>query len=270
MVYFVNAFSSEYFHGNTAAVLLLPDFPAAASMQALAKEFGFSETVFLKHLGANRYHIRWFTPEVEVALCGHGSLAAAKVLFEHYATEAHSLEFASLSGILGAEKRDSSIWLNFPVDEPKPYIANPEIISAVSPITPLEILRSSANKNLVLIYDNPQQISGLKPDFPALLPLATEDLHGIAVSAIGHSPQDYICRYFAPWEGINEDPVTGSAQTCLAPYWAKILGKKELIAFQASERGGLFQLLLNNDRLLIGGEAFIYMRGELDGSWISS
>lgn len=267
-VYFVNAFADGYYHGNTAAVLLLPDYPRDAAMQALAKEFGFSETVFLKHLAANRYHIRWFTPEVEVALCGHGSLAAAKVLFEHYAPDAQSIEFESLSGQLWAERSGNTIWLNFPVDEPSPYEVNPEIIKAVSAVAPVSVMRSPANKNLVLIYQSPQQILEMKPDFSALMPLQTSELHGIAVTAPGDIPHDYVCRYFAPWEGINEDPVTGSAQTCLAPYWAEKLGKTELLAYQASQRGGLFQLTLRNERLLIGGKAFIFLKGELDSAWM--
>jgi PhzF family phenazine biosynthesis protein len=262
-VYWVNAFTEQFFKGNQAAVVMVEEFPADSSMQALAKEFGFSETAFVKRLGFGKYGIRWFTPETEVNLCGHATLAAAKALFHEVIPHEKLILFQSLSGDLLARRQGEDIQLDFPIDEPVKIEADNRMLKAVSQSNAEEILYAAKTKNLVVVYKDADTVLAMKPDFPDLEKLKSESILGIIATAAFTGNYDYICRYFAPWEGINEDPVTGSAQTCLAPYWCNKLGKTELAGFQASQRGGDFKVALDGNRVLISGRAFIYLKGEL-------
>lgn len=266
-VYFINAFAEGYYQGNTAAVVIVDEFPEQSKLQALAKEFNFSETVFVKAIAGGRFHIRWFTPEVEVALCGHGTLAAAKALFAANIASNDRISFDSLSGELIASKKDELIELDFPVDTPVAFEVESAVVDLVSPNQPVEILYAAKTNNLILVYASPEQVLTMQPDFAKLTAYKSNKFFGIAVTAAGTNELDYICRYFAPWEGINEDPVTGSAQTFLAPYWGKRLGKNELEGFQASQRGGRFHLEVKGTRVLISGKAFIYLKGEIADGW---
>ena len=262
-VYFVNAFAESFYHGNQAGVVIVEEFPEAASMQGLAREFGFSETAFVKRMGFGKYHIRWFTPETEVDLCGHGTLATAKVLFHDVIPNEKLILFQSRSGDLLARRTGENIQLDFPVDEPVVIEVDKRILKAFSQTNAEELLYAAKTHNMVVVYKDVETIISLKPDFRQLSQLRSDNIFGIIVTAQGIGENDYTCRYFAPWEGINEDPVTGSAQTCLAPYWCKKLGKSELKGFQASERGGSFTVELAEDRVLISGKAFIYFKGEI-------
>lgn len=264
-VYFVNAFAAGLSYGNTAAVVVVKSFPDEVRMQVLAREFGFSETAFVAEIAPGKYHIRWFTPEVEVALCGHATLASAKVLFAKGYETGDKLSFASMSGELICRKKGEQIELNFPVDEPRECEVSDAVLCAISADKPVKALYAPATRNLMLVYATALQINAMQPDFAALVPLKQDKWFGIAVTAPGDGAEDYICRYFAPWEGINEDPVTGSAQTFLAAYWAEKLGKKVLRGFQASPRGGRFEVELCGQRVLIRGEAFIFMEGAVTG-----
>jgi len=262
-VYFVNAFTDHYYKGNQAAVVLLEDFTSDSSLQSLAAEFGFSETAYVKRLGFGKYAIRWFTPETEVKLCGHATLAAAKALFSDVIPHEKLILFQSLSGDLLAKKIGEDIQLDFPVDEPVKIESDNRMLKALSQANADEVLYAPLTKNLIVVYNDTDTILSLKPDFTELAKLKSDDIFGIIITAGFQGNYDYICRYFAPWEGINEDPVTGSAQVCLVPYWSKRLGKVELAGFQASKRGGDFQLQLDNTRVLISGKAYIYLKGEL-------
>lgn len=266
-VFFVNAFTNKYYKGNQAAVVPVTDYPQDQQMLALAREFGFSETAFVKHMDQDRFGIRWFTPEVEVDLCGHASLASAKVLFTHYVPELERLCFDSRSGELIITRRGDRIELDFPSDPPVETSINAMISEAVSPLQPESALYCPRTKNLLLIYPDPDYIRQIKPDFQALLRLQDPRYHGIIVSAAAKGDPDYICRYFAPWEGINEDPVTGSAQTCLGPFWRERLNRDVLSGYQASLRGGSFQIGFREDRVLITGSALIWLSGELADGW---
>ncbi len=265
-VYFVNAFSTSFSGGNTAAVTLVDDYPNAEEMRSLAQFFGFSETAFLKHLSGTNYQIRWFTPEVEVSLCGHATLASAKCLFEHHHPEAEKLTFQSLSGELSVRKKGTYLELNFPQDHPSPLNVSENIWKAVSPQTPSEILYAPATRNLNLVYPEASTVLSSSPDFASLRALADQPFFGIAITA-PNGEAEYICRYFAPWEGIDEDPVTGSAQTFLAPYWAEKLKTKTLKGYQASARGGRFLAEIAGERVLISGEAIIILKGSLTRPW---
>ncbi len=262
-VYLVNAFTEQYYKGNQAAVVMVEEFPADTSLQALAREFGFSETAYVKRLGFGKYQIRWFTPEIEVNLCGHATLAAAKVLFHEIIPQEKLILFQSLGGDLLARKQREGIQLDFPTDPPLPIEADGKMLKALSQANAEEILFSAFTQNLIVVYKDAETVRSLKPDFSILNKLNNHKIAGIAVTAADTGKYDYICRYFAPQEGINEDPVTGSAQTCLAPYWGNRLGKLELNGWQASERGGEFKIRLTENRILISGRAFIYLKGEL-------
>jgi PhzF family phenazine biosynthesis protein len=262
-VYMVNAFTEHFYKGNQAAVVIVDDFPADSSLLALAKEFGFSETAFVKRLGFGKYHIRWFTPETEVNLCGHATLAAAKVLFHESIPHEKLILFQSLSGDLLARRKNEEIQLDFPVDVPVTIEADSRMLKAISQSNAEEILYSAQTKNLIVVYKDADTVVSLKPDFTELAKVKSDGIFGIVVTAAFTGNYDYVCRYFAPWEGINEDPVTGSAQTCLAPYWCGRLGKLELTGFQASARGGEFKIILEEHRVLISGKAFIYLKGEI-------
>ncbi|HNT51925.1 MAG TPA: PhzF family phenazine biosynthesis protein [Candidatus Syntrophosphaera sp.] len=265
-VYFVNAFAGGWYRGNTAAVVLLEEYPPDAALLALAREFGFSETAFLRRMAQGEYRIRWFTPEVEVPLCGHATLASAAALFELQAGKGGLILFQSLSGPLSAKRMGESIELDFPSDPPQAHAADPAVLQALSQTTPRDTLFASGTRNLVVVYADPRPVLQMQPDFGALAAFSGLPYFGIAVTAPGVE-QDYICRYFAPWEGINEDPVTGSAQTCLAPYWSERLDKPILRGFQASARGGAFEAEVAGSRVLISGRAFIYLRGEVAPGW---
>lgn len=262
-VYVVNAFSEGYFNGNQAAVVLVEGFPEDLSMQALAKEFGFSETAFVKRMGFGKYHIRWFTPETEVDLCGHATLAAAKVLFHDIIPHEKLVLFNSRSGDLLARRVGESIQLDFPIDEPTVIEVDDRILKAFSQTNAEELLFAEQTRNLVVVYKDVETVVSLQPDFRQLSKLRSDNIFGIIVTAAGNGDYDYTCRYFAPWEGINEDPVTGSAQTCLAPYWSKKLNKTVLNGLQASKRSGEFTVEISDDRVLLTGKAFIYLKGEI-------
>lgn len=265
-VYFVNAFADRYYQGNTAAVVLLEAYPSDAKMLALAKEFGFSETAFLRRLGSSEYQIRWFTPEVEVPLCGHATLASAQALFSSLEAASGQISFQSLSGQLSARRRAGQIELDFPAEPAVTQAVDADLLQAMGSVQPMEILSARASRNLILVYATPQVVRDLEPDFARLA--AKKDLPYFGIAVTAPAPDGYICRYFAPWEGINEDPVTGSAQTYLAPYWAARLRKKVLQGFQASERGGAFEVEVLPERVLIRGKAFIYLSGEIAPGWI--
>lgn len=264
-VCFVNAFAAGYFGGNTAAVVLFDEYPDDSRMLALAGEFGFSETAFLKKLAPARYHIRWFTPEVEVSLCGHATLASARALFSGEESASGRISFHSLSGELSASLKGNLIELDFPAEIPVVCQAESALVEALGPHQPRESLSARNSRNLILVYEEHQQVLDLQPDFARLAAMKGLPWLGIAVTA--PCPDGYMCRYFAPWEGINEDPVTGSAQTYLAPYWSGRLGMNLLQGWQASRRGGFFEVEIVSDRVLICGQAFLYLRGELDPAW---
>lgn len=264
-VYFVNAFAAGLTYGNTAAVVIVESFPDKDRMQALAKEFGFSETAFVAEIARSKYHIRWFTPEVEVALCGHATLASSKVLFSKGYTEGDEISFASMSGELLCRQVGDKIELNFPVDTPQAASVSDMVQEALCSAKPLEALYAPATRNLLLVYSDAEAIKIMQPDFASLTLHKDAKWFGIAVTASSQDRDDYFCRYFAPWEGIDEDPVTGSAQTFLAPYWAAKLGKKVLNGFQASQRGGRFEVELSGQRVLIRGEGYIFMEGKVSG-----
>jgi len=259
---FVNAFAQGWFDGNTAAVVQVDKYPSVDQMVSVARLFSFSETAFLLREAKDSYRIRWFTPEVEVALCGHATLAAAGYLFSEVEQDADLISFSSLSGELTARKVGAEIELDFPLDPPETFKPEELVLKALGDLDVVETRYAAATRNLMVVLKTPEDLFAAKPDFKALARLKNKPYFGIAITSV--QDEGYLCRYFAPWEGIDEDPVTGSAQTFLAPYWAKILGKNELKGFQASPRGGHFSVSVQEKRLLLRGKAVIYLRGVLN------
>lgn len=267
-MYQVDAFSQELFKGNPAAVIVLQDWLTDDLMQKIAMENNLSETAFVKVIDDENYQIRWFTPTDEVDFCGHATLASAFILFKDF-TSAQSISFhvRTLGIFIITQAADGKITMNFP-------IRHAELIEDYP-----SILREALTKPFLAVYLNPQayiveyvsvqDVLDEQPDFAKLKTLGklrtaiTSSNRDVAITAQG---QDYDCvsRYFAPAMGINEDPVTGSIHTGIVPLWAERLQKNELLAYQASQRGGeLYCRILDQDRIEISGYARLYMQAEI-------
>jgi PhzF family phenazine biosynthesis protein len=252
----IDAFTDKLFGGNPAAVCPLDHWLPDALMQQIAMENNLAETAFFVKTG-DHFEIRWFTPEIEVDLCGHATLASAFVVFnfEHYAKS--TIEFTSRSGLLKVTKNGDFLTLDFPVDEFVECLAPDGLLEGMG-LQPLEIYKGKTD--YMLIYSKADQIANLKPD---LLQISKIAARGIIATAPGDDV-NFVSRFFAPQSGIPEDPVTGSAHTMLTPYWANKLGCSELSARQLSKRGGRLQCRLAGKRVEISGQAQAYMTGEIN------
>lgn len=257
-IFQVDAFTSVPFRGNPAAVCVLTGPAEDAWMKDVAQEMNLSETAFLLKR-ADGYGLRWFTPAVEVELCGHATLASAHVLWETGCLRpGETARFHTLSGELSAVRKDGWIVLDFPAEPDKGIVPPPELAAALGGVEPLYVGKNRFDY-LVELSDE-QTVRGLKPDLGLIRKLPAR---GVIVTAASGPPYDFVSRFFAPACGIDEDPVTGSAHCCLAPYWARKLGKKEFTAYQASERGGVVRVGLKDGRALISGQAVTVLKGEL-------
>lgn len=260
LLYQVDAFSGEPFKGNPAAVYLLEAPRSEDWMQALAAEMNLSETAFLSpHKEGLGWDLRWFTPATEVDLCGHATLASARVLFElHPELRTEPLIFHTRSGELRASWVDGKVGLDFPVMPPEPIDFDADL-SDVLGFQPVE----AAYCGNYFLFEAPDAatVRAAKPDFVALAESQTPE---VIITARSDQPEfDFISRFFAPQLGIDEDPVTGSAHCLLTPYWAEKLGKSQMTAYQASERGGRLDVRLAGERVHLSGEATIVFRAEL-------
>jgi PhzF family phenazine biosynthesis protein len=254
----VDAFASGPFTGNPAAVCLL-EHPATEDwMQRVAAEMNLSETAFVVPEGEH-FGLRWFTPAVEVDLCGHATLATAHALWsEGRLDRDQEARFNTRSGLLTASCRGKTIELDFPARRQTPLEAPPEIVKALG-AHPLYSARDC--DDLLLLLADEATVRTLEPDISRLKRL---QVRGVIVTAAASSPDfDFVSRFFAPGVGIDEDPVTGSAHCSLGPFWQTRLGKDELRAFQASRRGGVVQVRVAGDRVKLGGQAVTVLRGEL-------
>jgi predicted PhzF superfamily epimerase YddE/YHI9 len=254
----VDAFTDKPFAGNPAGVCILPAPRDAGWMQDVAREMNLAETAFL-HRENDGYRLRWFTPTVEVALCGHATLASAHVLWEggHLPSSAPA-RFHTLSGLLTAERRGAWIELDFPAIAAAPAEPPPGLLNALS-VQPRALGRSRFD--YLVEVDSEDTVRAVAPDFAAL---GRIDARGIIVTSRASTPGfDFVSRFFAPASGINEDPATGSSHCTLAPHWSERLGKTELVAYQASSRGGVVRTRLQGDRVILGGQAVTVLRGEL-------
>lgn len=256
-LFHINAFSRQPFCGNPAVVALGPSQPDAVLL-AMAAEFNQSETAFLVPQGRARYQLRWFTPEVEVDLCGHGTLAAAHMLWQTGAVaEDEVIRFETRSGELLARREGEWIWLDFPCIPLTPLTLDPAYAVALG-CKPLQTL--AAGSKFLLELASEEEVRALTPDFQALRALPGR---GLMVTAPSRDPDhDFVSRYFAPWVGVDEDPVTGSNHCALVPFWAKRLGKQQLRARQISPRGGDLRLELQGERVLMAGQGLTLWQGE--------
>jgi PhzF family phenazine biosynthesis protein len=253
-LYQIDAFTDKIFGGNPAAVCPLESWPEDELMQNLAAENNLSETAFFVKNDFG-YALRWFTPEMEIDLCGHATLATAYVLFNYLNYGSEKIIFDSKSGILEVTKNNGLITLDFPATKPWPEKAPKNLIKGLG-AKPKEVLKS---RDYLAVFDDEETILAIKPDFEILKKL---DALGIIVTAPGREA-DFVSRFFAPAAGINEDPVTGSAHVTLVPYWAEVLGKKELHAYQLSKRKGELFCTDADDRVLISGNAATYSIGAI-------
>lgn len=254
----VDAFSDHPFSGNPAAVCLLDTPKEAGWMQKVAQEMNLSETAFLLREGA-RFHLRWFTPTVEVDLCGHATLASAHMLWEWGVLKANEQAcFQTKSGLLTAEKRGEWIELDFPVEPEKEAPLPPGLQKALG-VTPKYIGKNRFD--YLIEVESEESLRKLQPDCSLL---ATVPCRGVIVTSRSDSDSfDFVSRVFAPRAGINEDPVTGSAHCCLGPFWGERLGKETLLAYQASTRGGVVRIRVAGDRVQLGGKAVTVSKGTL-------
>jgi PhzF family phenazine biosynthesis protein len=254
----VDAFTDRAFAGNPAAVCLLPAASDDRWMQAVALEMNLSETAFLLAEG-DGFRLRWFTPKVEVDLCGHATLASAHVLWsEGRVPSDKSIDFHTNSGLLRAVRRGDLIELDFPLDPPSEIAPPPELLEALG-VTANYI--GKGRFDYLVEAQSETVVRSMAPDFARL---SRVEVRGVIVTARSTMPEyDFVSRFFAPWAGINEDPVTGSAHCCLGPYWRDRLGKSEFVAYQASARGGVVHVRVTNERTLLGGKAVTILRGEL-------
>lgn len=254
-IYQIDTFAEKPFEGNPAAIIPLDNWLPDETMQAIAEENNLSETAFFVAEN-NGFYIRWFTPDKEVKLCGHATLASAYVLFELLGYERDIILFDSLSGLLTVTKSDGLFALDFPLQEPVECEIPDELVKGLGQ-APQACYK---NEDFLAVFADEKQVANISPNHDYLEKL---DLRGVIVTApsIEH---DFVARFFAPKYGIPEDPVTGSAYTQLAPYWSGRTGKTRLAAKQISPRGGKLTCEIKDERVIIAGQAIKYMEGTIE------
>ena len=253
-IYQIDAFTNRLFGGNPAAVVLLDTWLSTDLMQAIAAENNLADTAFVIPRPAEA-PLRWFTPAVEVDLCGHATLAAAYVLFEHHFRDRDVLTFETLSGTVAVRRNAQRLSLDFPARPGVPVDVSAELVQALG-VRPREAYLA---RDLMAVLDSESAVRDLVPD---LARTAALEAFAVIVTAPGHDV-DFVSRFFAPRSGIAEDPVTGSAHCTLVPYWAERLGRQTLAARQVSARGGELECELRGDRVWISGTCVEYLRGEI-------
>jgi PhzF family phenazine biosynthesis protein len=259
-LYHVDAFTDRPFEGNPAAICILNETRPAAWMQSVAAEMNLAETAFVRRLDSD-YELRWFTPTIEVDLCGHATLASAHVLWrEGLAGNDESVRFQTKSGALTCSRAGGIIEMDFPAIPIAEQQAPDDLIDTLG----VRPTYTGASKFYLLLVESEAIVRAVQPNFDALRRVA--DTRGVIITSPSTDPRfDFVSRFFAPGAGINEDPVTGSAHCCLAPFWSKRLGKTAMTGFQASRRGGIVHARLAGDRVVLGGKAITVSRGELLG-----
>ena len=259
--YFVDSFTNQKFKGNPAAVCINESNLDNTTMQNIATEIGFSETAFIKKIAGDNYSIRFYTPKKEIALCGHATLAASKIIFD--TTNLQNINFLNCENVeLKIWKSDDKIVMQFPVNETHVIDIPKSIYEAIGISQSVATRFSPKNKIILIEIADPDILANLRPNFPALIN-SYSDINGVLVTAASNNLEfDFHYRYFCPWAGTNEDPVTGGVQTFLTKYWATKLNKNKLRSFQSSLRTGMMTTELMQDKLLIYGEAVTVFEGE--------
>ncbi len=253
LIFHVDAFTESVFSGNPAAVVLLEQWPSDETLISIAAEIGLSETAFLV-----KNHLRWFTPKVEVNLCGHATLATAFVLVTYYHYQDQPITFKSRAGELRVSHQQGVFTLDFPAAD---YHEENALLPVIQDVLRQNVSAVYASHDrYICVLDSVEQIINTQPNFDKMAALP---LPGLLITALGDSSADFVSRYFAPAKGINEDPVTGSSHCVLAPFWGKRLNKTELHARQLSERGGELLCRIEGDRVYLTGKAKLFSRGEI-------
>ncbi len=255
-IYQADAFTNKLFGGNPAAICPLQEWLSDELMQQIALENNLSETAFIVSDGAD-YEIRWFTPTIEVALCGHATLATAHICFTELNHPAQKITFRSKSGPLTVYKSKHGYTMDFPIDPIQKVETPLNMVEALGGVSPIATFKGSTD--YLVLLDSEETVAQLQPNYGVM---ATIPARGIIVTAKGEKV-DIVSRFFGPQSGIAEDPVTGSAHTTLVPFWAKKLNKSILTAHQISKRGGILFCELQENSVLISGNAITYMRGSI-------
>lgn len=254
--YVIDTFTKELFHGNPAGVCLVEESIDASVMQRIAYENNLAETAFVQKREDGDYNLRWFTPEVEIDLCGHATLGSAYVLMNYVDPSLEKAVFHTQSGILTVVRDGELYSMNFPSRKPIPC----EIPNLLEKVIGMKVLETHMSRDLVVIVENEKALTVMKPDFNLLKQL--DQFFGIIITAKGDL-SDFVSRYFAPNAGILEDPVTGSSHSTLIPFWSERLDKKVMTAAQLSPRGGLLYCKDLGDRVEISGTAVTYLIGDI-------
>jgi PhzF family phenazine biosynthesis protein len=255
-IYQIDAFADRLFTGNPAAVVPLEKWLDASLMQQIAMENNLAETAFFVKEGED-FHIRWFTPELEINLCGHATLASAFVLFNYLDHKKDRIIFNSKSGPLKVHRENELIYLDFPSWKPEKIEEYPEeLLNGLKMQEPVGVY---SHREYLVELENEKQVKELAPDFSLLAKLDKM----VIVTAPG-TEVDFVSRFFAPTAGINEDPVTGSAHSQLIPFWSEKLGKEKMIAKQLSKRGGTVYCEQHGERVMMGGRAVYYLKGKIE------
>lgn len=259
-LYQIDAFSDKLFSGNPAAVIPLEEWIDEKLMQKIAFENNLSETVFFvpsKNSAEADFEIRWFTPELEINLCGHATLASAFVIFNYLHFDKSEIRFSSQSGILKINRNEFLIEMNFPSWKPVEF--NDPPVNLKNALGNVDILGLYKNRDLLVELADEDAVQNCVPDFP----LIQNTGYKIIITARGKNV-DFVSRFFAPTAGINEDPVTGSAHSQLIPFWSEKLNKESMTALQLSKRGGAIYCKQQGDRVIMGGHCVFYMKGEIE------
>lgn len=254
----VDAFTDRPFRGNPAAVCWLEGDAPDEWMQAVAAEMNLAETAFVTRRG-DQYSLRWFTPQVEVALCGHATLASAHVIWSAgFHSRDEAIEFHTKSGTLTCRHTGTMIEMDFPATPPQRVEPPADLLTALG-VSAIDVGKSQFD--YLVVVEDATILRSLSPDLQRLKRIPTRGV--IVTSRSSDSRYDFESRFFAPAVGVDEDPVTGSAHCCLAPYWSQILGKPSMLAYQASPRGGVVQVRVLGDRVFLGGQAITVLQGDL-------
>jgi len=261
-IYHVDAFTSTPFRGNPTVICIMPTNLGDKLYLAITSEMNLSVTAFLDKSN-DSYKIRWFTPLKETPLCGYATLAAAHIIFEYLGNEKNRLEFSTISGTLYAEKSGSGILMDFPINRSTPIDPPKDVLRALGVTEWVAVEYNESNKRLLIQLKSEDDIHSLKPNYAALLRVPNAlGWRGVVVTARGRD-YDFVSRHFAPHMGIDEDPVTGSTHTVLGPYWAGILGKTKMSAYQDSSRGGEILVEVSGERVFLTGRCVTVSEGKL-------
>lgn len=259
----VDAFADKPFSGNPAAICFLSQFPDEFWMQSVASEMNLSETAYVVPSGnPNEFHLRWFTPMVEVDLCGHATLASAHTLIQQQRVDPSlPIRFLTRSGCLTCDSNGDVITMDFPATPPSQPLdpSTLSLLQASLDVTP--VFTGKSREDVLIVVNGEDTVRALQPDFGRIAQIETRGI--ILTAASDDRDIDFVSRFFAPRFGVNEDPVTGSAHCCLAPYWSAHFGREKLTGFQASRRGGVVYTEVNGDRVKLSGKAVTVMKASL-------